>query len=304
MNYDLQSISSHGGLSRAASASGPAYPPSFLLLALSLLLAFPTITQPFPPAPHHTLYGNVRNEWGDPLLWAGAEITMETAAAVRFTTTLVPGLEPGVNYRLEVPMDAGTTSDPYRPTAQRPLLPFRLKVRIGSTTYLPMEMAGDYSRLGQPAQMTRIDLTLGEDSDGDGLPDGWEWALIAALGTGWTLADLRPGDDADGDGLTNIAEYLAGTYAFDPSDGFLLDLVGFNERGSVLEFLAIRGRTYTLQTSPDLVDWRSVPFRLFSDTGAEPLRDHYRAADVRTLRIEVPFPSEPQANRYFKALVQ
>ena len=30
--------------------------------------------------------------------------------------------------------------------------------------------------LGKPSETTRLDLTLGEDSDGDGLPDAWERA--------------------------------------------------------------------------------------------------------------------------------
>ena len=48
-------------------------------------------------------------------------------------------------------------------------------------------MRGDYSALGRPGESTRIDLTLGEDRDGDGLPDAWERTLITASGGKLTL---------------------------------------------------------------------------------------------------------------------
>ena len=258
----------------------------------------------FPPAPHHTLFGLVRNQWGEPLNVTGAEIILETTSGPGVTTTLSPGLEPGVNYRLLVPMDSGIAPDLYQPTALKPLLPFRLRVKIAQTTYLPIEMAVHFAQVGQPAESTRLDLTLGEDSDGDGLPDAWERALIAALGGNLTLADIRPNDDSDGDGISNLNEYLAGTYAFDPADGFALRLVGVNAGASVLQFLAIRGRTYTIESSLDLRQWTPVQFRVASEGPSAPLRDDYLANDVRLLRVEVPNQIGAEANRYFKARVQ
>jgi hypothetical protein len=60
----------------------------------------------YPPAPDHTFYGTVRNEWGDPINVSGARVfTLSTngagaAAPVAATT------QPGINYRLTVPMDS------------------------------------------------------------------------------------------------------------------------------------------------------------------------------------------------------
>ena len=42
------------------------------------------------------------------------------------------------------------------------------------------------------------------DTDGNGLPDGWEWKSFGSLGN-------LPGADPDGDGLVNIDEYAYGT---------------------------------------------------------------------------------------------
>jgi len=268
---------------------------------LALLLSFEFCALGFPPAPHHTLYGLVRNQWGDPVTISPSDVFLETPSGVQLRTSMVTGLEPGVNYRLEVPMDSGTAPDLYLPTALRPFFQYRLKVVIGQTTYLPIEMVGNFSQIGRPSEKTRLDLTLGVDSDGDGLPDAWEQQLIAIYGG--TLASIRPGDDSDGDGISNLDEYLAGTYAFDPTDGFALAITGVNAGVSSLEFLALRGRNYTIQASPDFRVWNTVSFRLPSDAAQTPLRNNYQATDVRNLRVNV--PSQPGVtNRYFRALVQ
>src|SRR6266850_4046102 len=49
----------------------------------------------FTPAPHHILFGMVRNQWGDPINVAGAEVFLETTNATGLKTTLYPGVEPG-----------------------------------------------------------------------------------------------------------------------------------------------------------------------------------------------------------------
>jgi hypothetical protein len=265
-------------------------------------LAFWGTTPAYPPAPHHLFFGLVRDDMGAPMTMTETEVILETLAGAQFRTRLMPHLGPGMNYQLPVPMDAGLTADNYRPNALRPTVPFRMKVKIGSTIYLPIEMTGSYAHVGEPAQRTRLDLTLGIDSDGDGLPDAWEYALIAALGGNLTLADIRPEDDLDGDGLTNMQEYLAGTYAFDPEDGFRLDLIDVENDRPLLEFLAIRGRSYTIEASPDLQNWTPVEFRILAHgPGAPQLRSYY-ASEVRVLRVEAVPPDGP-GPFFFKALV-
>lgn len=269
---------------------------------LGLLLAGSTLA--YPPAPHHTLYGVVRNQFGDPINISSGDVYLETPSGIQLRSSSASILEPGVNYLLEVPMDSGTAADPapYMPTALKPFFQYKLKVQIGQVTYLPIEMVGNFSQIGQPSLKTRIDLTLGVDSDGDGLPDAWEQALIDIYGG--TLGSIGPNDDTDGDGISNINEYIAGTYAFDPTDGFKLSILSANNGHSQLEFLGIRGRTYTIQESPTMQQWRTVNFRFVTDGVPGTLQNNYRATDVRLLRVEVPFPTGAPTNRFFRAVVQ
>jgi hypothetical protein len=190
-------------------------------------------------------------------------------------------------------MDAGSTPDPYVPNALSPDAPFLMEVVVGSTSYLPLEMSGDLTRLGEPGESTRIDLTLGADLDEDGLPDAWEQIVIDMLGGGQTLFSIRPRGDSDGDGLTNFEEYIAGTYAFDAADKFALEIKGETADHVVVEFLAIRGRSYTIQSSADMKTWQDVSFR--EPAGSTALIEVYPAHDVRRVEIEVPKPVAARA---------
>jgi len=269
--------------------------PFFALLLCGSIYAFP-------PAPSHLLYGVVRDEMGNPLTLETAEVILETSSGVSISAPIIPGLGAGVNYKLAVSIDAGVSAEIYKATAFRTTTPFRLRVRIGQTIYLPIEMSGDFSKLGQPAALTRLDLTLGEDANGNGIPDAWERAMIAA--SGGKLKEVRPGEDSDGDGLANLQEYLAGTHVFDNKDGFSLRVVDVKASAPTLEFMSIRGRTYTVFGSSDLQGWAQVPFRFSTDAAESVDRQNYRANDTRVVRVSVlPSPDQP-AIRFFRLRVE
>ena len=198
-------------------------------------------------------------------------------------------------------MDAGLTVDLYKATAMRPTMPFQIKVVIGGVTNLPIELKGKFGTMGQPGRRTLMDLTLGVDSDGDGLPDAWERMINP------DITKVTSGDDSDGYGLSNAKEYLAGTYAFDTEDGFTLSITGMREGRAMMKFLAISGRTYTLLVSEDLETWTPAQFRIPSEgtpTTQATLRQSYRANDVRPIELEANSDLTKPAPKFFKLLVQ
>ena len=276
-----------------------------ILKNLRVFLGFCLLSLPlfaYPPAPHHEFYGVVRDELGNPLRSKDAQVVFETTAGVELTTPVEPGREPGVNYRLEVPMDSGMTADLYKPTALRPTVPFVMKVKIGSTTYLPIELSGDLSEVGQPGKETILNLTLGEDADGDGLPDAWERSLMLSLGLD-SLADVNGDDDSDGDGLSNLDEYISGNYAYDDEDGFALEAVGVNGVSPVLQFRVLRGRSYNVYGTDDLKSWVPVVFRV-TEKGEAQDYETYQSDDVKDLEVEIVAVEGQRIPRFFKLQVQ
>lgn len=267
-----------------------------LLLAALILHTSPFITSAYPPAPFHLFYGMLRDEYGTPIS-SGAEVILETSSGVQVKTVVNPGIETAANYRLEVPMDSGLMAAPYQPSALQPTVPFRIKVRVGGVTYLPIEMQGDYAQLGQPGQRTRLNLTLGEDSNGDGLPDAWQRLINS------DLTKVKPTGDA-GNGLTYLQTYYAGTYAIDPKLGFALSIVGFNQGVPLLEFLAINGRTYTLLGSTDLKTWKPIAFRVSTEAATAVARESYQTDTIKKVQLEVPAPATELPPTYFRLMLQ
>lgn len=281
--------------SRRVQSSGTL--PLFLSILLLLLVLVPE-AQTYPPAPHHLLYGTVRDELGNPLT-DNAEVIFQSDAGTIHRILVSSDLPPGTNYELKIPMDAGLTSELYQPTALRPTVPFKIHVKLGSRVYLPIEMVANFASLGQPGKKTRIDLTLGEDTDGDGLPDAWERALMKP---GQTLADINPGDDTDGDGMSNRAEYLTGNYAFDDSNGFTLKVSGLVDGNAKLDFTVVRGRTYTVYGSADLKSWQVLPFKVDGVANDVPAQSALYATDIRPVSVIVQ-PGDLQP-RYFRLMAQ
>ncbi len=273
-----------------------------IMLAPPMLLLALTVVQAFPPAPHHTFYGTVRDERGNPVRADNAEVLFQTASGRVLSTKILSGLAIGQNYRLRVPMDAGLTSELYRPTAMRPLMPFAIRVRIGRDVFLPIEVSAKTQSMGKPGERTQLDLTLGEDLDGDGIPDAWERSLVNR-GLAEDLASVGPDDDSDGDGLSNLMEYLAGSYAFDDESGFNLVIKGVEEGMPVMGFMALPGRNYEILGSADFNEWAPVSFRMTSDDADAPLREGFYSEGVTEMEIEVPAQESAVEYRFFKLQV-
>ena len=219
----------------------------------------------FPPAPHYTLFGIVRDQVGQTVTAEGAEVVLLKDDAVvgrtPITSTFVDQ-----NYELHVKIDqnrAGTTFYNEKAVAAGGL--FSLQVSMNGVSYYPIEVAGNLTA-GKGGERVRLDLTLGSDRDGDGLPDVWEeWQLYQA---GYypdengecDLSLIDRDGDFDGDGQSNLQEYRAGTFAGDATEIFDIQITDVGEGSARFEFYAITGKVYTIESSPDLKTLTRIPF--------------------------------------------
>jgi hypothetical protein len=227
-----------------------------LVLCVSPLLAFP-------PAPFTTVHGMVRDEYGKTLQLDGASVAFSKDGQQVLRVPIQASSLLNQNYQIRLRMDmqrAGTVK--YNDLAQNPGQQFTLAVRINDILYQPLEMTTPPA-VGKPGSRVRLDLTLGVDSDGDGIPDAWQISQLYAAGilpdeNGWRF-DLLPRDgDFDGDGISNYIEYIAGTYATDGSDYLSLKLVEKQPSSVRLAFYSIIGKTYSLEASSDMKNWVQV----------------------------------------------
>lgn len=259
----------------------------------------------FPPAPNHTILGMVRDEMGDPVMLTNAVVSFEASSGVKIKTTISPSLAAGVNYRLLIPMDAGVTADNYKTNAQRASALFLVNVTIGSTVYVPIQMQGGMGQLGKPAGVTRLDLTFGRDSIGDGIPDAWRQMILEMSGGLYTnINQILPDGRFPRHPMTFRQCYIAGTYPWDPSDVLALRSVGSKAGVYTLEFSAVKGRTYTILGSSNLKEWTPITFRLTEEGADGTIRASYQADDTRSIQIDVPPQGTQPATLFFNAVVQ
>lgn len=259
----------------------------------------------YPPGPYHVLYGTVRDQYGTPLSSSQASVLLQTPSGLQLSAPIVPAISiPGVNYLLKVPLDSGVTPDLYQANVLVPTAPYRLAVVIGTSTNLSIEMTTNYAAIGQWARATRVDLTLGIDSNGDGIPDAWEYAFLSTLGTNVPLSSLNAASVLTPDGLTLHQQYLMGSAVFDPGNPLTIAFVGFSGGSPVLQFPTVTGRTYTVLASPDLRAWSPVAFNLVGDTPGSPARAFYFATGIATVQVYLP-PTPPGGTmQFYRALVQ
>ncbi len=242
-----------------------------VLVALSTLAAavLGSAVYAFPPAPFFTLYGTVRDEQGQMLRVGGAVVIFYKNGVEKLRQTILENTELDQNYQIRLRMDmqrGGTVS--YSDLANEAGSSFSMAILIHNIAYQPIEMSITRT-VGQSGQRVRLDLTLGVDSDGDGLPDAWEESQLFAAGVvrgpnGWDLSAITRDGDYDHDGISNYDEYVAGTFATDPTDYLALRIVGKSATSAHLQFFSIYGKVYTLETSSDLKTWSPASFYLSS----------------------------------------
>jgi hypothetical protein len=215
----------------------------------------------FPPAPYYTIFGDVRDEFGS-LVPAGATVVFsyQSKELARYPITPVAGQDYNYQIRMRLDMNSAGTAV-YNSIAVQSGMAYTLKVDIGGVTYLPIEVSAKAPLVGAAADRKRLDLTLGVDTDLDGLPDAWERALLQRLGLPLNeLARVTPGGVLEADGLTNLQKYISGTYSGDTSQSFYLKIKEVTDSDVGVEFYTLTNKVYSVEKSADLAVWTPVTF--------------------------------------------
>jgi hypothetical protein len=249
--------------------------PLAVLAGVAVLAGTVPLLRAFPPAPFFTVYGDARDQYGTLIPAGSASVVLYADAkeTAREALTNTPGQD--FNYQIRVRIDMlRENSASYSSSALKTGKIFTMGIESGGQVFYPIEMATPPA-VGNASDRRRLDLTLGVDSDGDGLPDAWEESQLYQGGilpgaNGWDLSLIDRAGDFDRDGKSNFSEYLAGTYAADASSVMGLQIKEKLTEAVRLEFYAIYGKSYTLQSSPDLKVWSDASFSLTAPDAAVP----------------------------------
>ena len=270
---------------------------SFLFLSLIIASSLGKALA-FPPAPYYSIYGNVRDEHGQLIPANGSTVVFFYNAAEhsRYSITSL-GLS-DYNYEIRMKMDMNRSgTSVYDSLAVNSGVAYTLAIDIGGVLYYPIEISTPPS-VGNPADRRRLDLTLGEDSDKDGLPDAWEQSQLFYAGLNASdLSLISPSGDFDKDGISDQQEYISGTYATDAVDFFYLKMVGLSDQDALVDFYGITSKTYTIESSTDLVSWSPVSFSM--QVGGSTISS-YVATEVGVVRAYIPVSAA--ANKVFYRL--
>lgn len=243
-----------------------------LVVAAALALAMPPAwaarTAPAVPKPPVVTYGLIRDEYGVPLAAEAKAVSRlvresDPEGRVYSQCAVEANVFLGMNYRLSLEIDS---SGPVRSRAATVGTQMRVQAVVdGVDEGLSPNPTWSTPQAGT---MQRRDYTLGEDEDGDGLPDAWElWMMelnpnAGEAGEPDDIASFRPDGDSDRDGMSNMQEFLAGTDPFSSTD--LFSIVGFEQvpgtQLAAITFKTSVDRLYHVLVSEtaDGADWSPV----------------------------------------------
>ncbi|MDB4406001.1 hypothetical protein N9191_01735 [bacterium] len=217
------------------------------------------------------IFGKVRGEFGFGLTDGSTSLLLLADGDEVARTSISDSGAFGENYRLTLPVDLNPAKGTYRTAALDPAANVSYSFaaeRDGSRLLVSKVESVSANPTPESGAVMQINFILGEDSDGDGLPDDWERFQAGLLGAieGDPLDVFSAKGDRDGDGLSDYGEYVAGTFALLFQDGLNFAIEKVYESGRTeLSFLAIDSKSYRIESSSDLKTWEPVEFSLSDD---------------------------------------
>lgn len=181
------------------------------------------------------------------------------------STVFTPGTQAAWNFVLSVPL-ATVRSPGYAVKGDE----IRLTVLVGEESYTGFLKPGE-DVVGASGSAVHVRILLAEDSNGNGIADSYEEAMLDEMWYRGLGDTYEPEADYDNDGQSNRNEYLTGTGAFDKDDYFHATKIGGDASGELfaINFEANAGRTYAVKESSDLKTWKAAAFRLSPDSADE-----------------------------------
>jgi uncharacterized repeat protein (TIGR01451 family) len=176
-----------------------------------------------------TLSGRADSQFGDPLDWSGTASPAGTPSASFLNVKLIAGRDVPILPEFSGSFVNGTWIG-------------QMLVREPATNVF---LRADDGQTHQALSSFFNVLDPAGDSDGDGLPDGWELRYFGSL----NAPDGDPHDDPDGDGAANYQESRAGTDPLDRASVLIITSIRFTEAGVQIEFQSVLGRAYRVERS-------------------------------------------------------
>ena len=256
---------------------------------IALCLAIPAYLCAYPPAPAAQYFGEVRDGFGNQVSSKDAWVLFKFEDRVIARVELRSGFRPRENYRALLPIDT-STDNPYNAAAVPTGVTLTLEVEVAGIHYPAYGITPESALKPQASVAQRLDFTIGEDTDGDRIPDLWElWQLerdgIFEGDERYSLESIGQGDH-DNDGLSDYQEYVAGVFAFLFVETLDMKAKGISADGWLsFELVQAEGQAYQMEVTSDLANWSTV--RVSLDGQLEQLTQNWTAEDTSIRDIEV-----------------